>query len=453
MLDRSLDARSIEHCLGHSLTEAERDLLDVTLEVLCIDRSATRSDIDWTRQLDGTVYVRNPARWQGAAGAALRDVLGWLTDDSWSLRFMPRARVDDETPIRLPGMREEAGAVAVALNSGGLDAYCGPLLHPPAPGSDLILVSGRTNPRMAHPQQHVAYVLGRHLEGVRRVSIEIPSSRSLVDDRERESSQRTRPLLYMVLGLVVASAHRHHQVRAYENVIGSLNLPLLRSQTSTHVSRAMHPRTLLLVSRLAQAALGRSVQVVNPAALLTKSEMCRRLPSALRSGIVGTTSCDVAFSNRKPGAPLCGTCASCLLRRQSLLAAGLEQLDRSGNYAFDLLAGVDLADPRARVFLAHRLHVRRLRRALSAPNAVFALLSEFPDLAWLLESPSADDPADAVSRAIDPYIRPLRTHVQEWLMFEQRVLNASQDPSIVDDDPFEQLDLRDAVAALPRGAA
>lgn len=438
-----LTTSSIEQALGHLLNEAQRDLLDVVLDVLMEDRTTSRSDLRWNRQLEVSLRVRNVAKWQGEAGDILHRLLSWITDDEWSIRVLPRRRIDHEPPQRLPGMRGDLVPACVALNSGGLDAFCGPLLGGVPRDQDLILVSGQNNPRMTKPQQEVLRGLQLIFPRARRVAVTVPSSQAASGRRECESSQRTRPMLYMALSAVIAVAHEQAEVRAHENAIGSLNLPILRSQTSTQVSRAMHPRTLRLLSELFRAALGRRVDLINPAGLMTKSEMCKAVPSQLHPAMQATTSCDKAYSLRQSGAPLCGACASCLLRRQSLLAAGLDRVDAAGHYAFDLVRGADLSDSRARVFLAHRLQVRRIQKAVSAPNPSTALLGAFPELLHLTDTGSSSPTVQGLSESVTPYLPALTAHVAEWFDFERRVLEAAPDGDAIDADSGWQMSLND----------
>ena len=77
--------------------------------------------------------------------------------------------------------------------------------------------------------------------------------------RTAESSQRSRGLLFLAAGIATAWALRQDQLRVFENGIGAINLPYLRSQFGSQATRAMHPRTLLLAQNLAAAISHRPV--------------------------------------------------------------------------------------------------------------------------------------------------------------------------------------------------
>lgn len=86
-----------------------------------------------------------------------------------------------------------------------------------------------------------------------------------------------------------------------------------------------------MILRLAQLVLEKSLPVVNAFEFTTKAEMCHVLKKTGLDTLIRTTiSCD-SFPLRISGSPAqCGICTSCLLRRCSLHAAGLDSADPGG---------------------------------------------------------------------------------------------------------------------------
>lgn len=105
----------------------------------------------------------------------------------------------------------------------------------------------------------------------------------------------------------------------YENGIGAINLPYIKSSIGLDHSRSVHPITLLKVSDVLSDLLGQSFTVNNPFLFWTKAEMCRSLFENRSINVVKlTSSCD---SPHRKQPTQCGYCSSCLLRKQSLSAS------------------------------------------------------------------------------------------------------------------------------------
>jgi hypothetical protein len=99
------------------------DFLSIALAVIGADQGASRNLAadGWTREIDLTVAVADPAFWteqQETLAAALR----FLTTDCWILTFIPNGLLP--VPPREPAERPED---IVCLLSGGLDSLIGAL--------------------------------------------------------------------------------------------------------------------------------------------------------------------------------------------------------------------------------------------------------------------------------------------------------------------------------------
>jgi hypothetical protein len=223
------------------------------------------------------------------------------------------------------------------------------------------------------------------------------------------------------LGAVSAIAAGASKLFLYENGIGAINLPYDATQIGTYNSRATHPSTILKMQQFINALTGRNFSIENPFLFTTKGQMCgheavRQLGDALPL----TFSCD-GFPVRAKNRGQCGFCTSCLLRRQSLQAAGLSQYDTKG-YLNDLCAPrytgseMHLHPLRAMDWQAHRI-----RCALSKENPWEALLDEFVELRKLqLDFWRSGDvqPSEFQSGLLHLYA----TYIKEWQSFSARRL-------------------------------
>jgi len=354
------------------------DLLDVIEAVGTVDRlkcrpSSTVAGNAWSRRLSVVVGVRDPDRWTSNSGR-LGELLQWLTDDDWDIRFESRKTAwrPGESALRLPIPRMTVEAVA--LFSGGLDSLCGAVrdLHE---GRSLILLSVASNQRLATRQRRIA----AGLNGLGRVPrAEVWAQ--LQGASARESSQRTRGFVFLGLGAVAACEAGADELRVYENGIGAINLAMNRAQVGAHTSKAMHPKTLALAESLFSAVLGKRLPIVNPNAFRTKAEMCAELSTNTFPLVPLALSCDTAHTHRVSPVPSCGKCTSCILRRQSLIASGQQGLDAATPHRVDAFRDGPGEHVQMRAMFSQ---VARMNRCLRSPRPWHALCEEFPDLLLL----------------------------------------------------------------------
>jgi hypothetical protein len=138
----------------------------------------------------------------------------------------------------------------------------------------------------------------------------------------------------------------------------------------------------------------------------------------LRSAIPLTCSgngCPV----RRADQPQCGLCTSCRLRRLSLFAAGLREVDQDG-YGCDLYSQQQrVAVPRLKGLWAMEWQAERLQGALRQSLPAHRLLLEFPELRQVcvaLSQSLAITPEEAQGRLVRLYSR----HCQEWAEYPFR---------------------------------
>jgi hypothetical protein len=164
----------------------------------------------------------------------------------------------------------------------------------------------------------------------------------------REASSRTRSLLFIALGVVVASASLTAGARNRmtlfipENGLISLNPPLTLRRIGSLSTRTTHPYFLASIQDLFDR-VGISVEITNPYQFRTKGEMLGECQNReLLLGLVDTT---MSCGKWKRKNMHCGRCFPCMIRRAAYHAARIpdhtpyrfEEMRRQGHYD-DVLA-------------------------------------------------------------------------------------------------------------------
>ena len=425
-----MDGRRLSRAFCQALPVNLADLLDVVMAVYAADR---RSPRDFRRTATGQrsirvrVGVRSPDLWASAGMThKLEELLYWLSEDEWTFEFERRhaTPTSAESEGFLFPLPPEPPAT-VSLFSGGLDSLAGLVAHAQegSSGSD-VLVSGYTHNRLAYQQR----LQVDSLRSVRRLGslphapteirhVAVPfGTRKPLGHRE-EKGQRTRALVFLALGVATAFQAGTDTLWIHENGIGALNLPLNETQLGTDNYKGVHPRSLMMVQNYFSLALGQSVRLRNPFLFSTKGQMCKSLVGSGFAEVVShTISCD-GFPQRLRNQPSqCGHCTSCILRRQSLQASGLEQFDRG--YRYDVLRpqkrlpGKHLYD-----LEAMRGQVYKIGQCLASKDPWGSLCASFPELARthaeLIEHLDMGSHSEVSRRLVDLY----RAYVWEWERF------------------------------------
>jgi 7-cyano-7-deazaguanine synthase in queuosine biosynthesis len=417
-----------EEVYQRRLTPLYCDLLDIATAVYASDRvfPRRRKGIDdrygrqWRRHIIVQLPLREAAHWNANARMdSLCTLLEHLTGDQWSFAFTQRSIPEDRHPQQqwlFPW--QPARSLEVAPFSGGLDSLAG-AYHRLVSNPDrvLALVAGGINNQLKARQAELFRALKDRF-GDRLVTAQIRYSlwgRSYSAD-EDEPSQRSRGFVHLALTAVAALMFESATVAIYENGIGALGLPYSRAQIGTHISRAVHPKTLVHMSNFVREGLGQPLRFHNPYILETKGTMCARLTEPwLSRAIARSVSCD-EFPQRVPGHAQCGVCPACLLRRVSLHRAGLADIDALSSYRFDV------TEP------THALGERRLYRLRVMLDQVDLLRSCFDGVAWeeltlqfheLAEAGDILSQEEALShtQVADALVALYRTYVEEWKTF------------------------------------
>ena len=418
-----IDDAAIAEWPGRPLDPAVVDLIEVAGAVQVIDRMERRPPArcggdSWARELRLVVGVRNPDLWRAdGVGRQLRELLVWMADDDWAVDFVARAgSVRRSESVRFLFENPTKGEV-VSLYSGGLDSFAGLALEL-SEDTVPVLVSVVPNNRQGASQSRTLGSLKKQFGvTVPRVAVKC----HLRGRRTRESSNRTRGFGFLAVAASVAAMSDISTVHVYENGIGAINLPYSRAQGGAQSTRSMHPKTLDLAGALFSAVLDHPIMFVNTNQYRTKGELCRRMPAALRSIVPQVMSCDTAFVHRASKVPNCGTCTSCLLRRQGLWSADLGGLDRQTRYRRDVVDSgtTNLDAPRDLKMMLSQ--AARMERALSDAEPMQVLLMEFPELIDAVDGLASLDPLSIVEEQI---VGMLEKYVEEWRSFPVGVVSA-----------------------------
>jgi 7-cyano-7-deazaguanine synthase in queuosine biosynthesis len=404
------------------------DLLDVAMAIYAADRRSPRDfkgANTGQRCIHIRLAVREPALWSSSEmSGRLRELLSWLSEDVWSFQFVKReaAPWPAESKGFLFQLPPEHPAI-VSLFSGGLDSLAGLAARAQQePDRSLVLVSGYTNDRLRYQQRvQVQSIKSAWRDGglvpgkvpdIRHVAV--PFGIHKLEGYHEEKSQRTRALVFLTLGVAAALQAAADTLWVYENGVGALNLPLNETQLGVDNYRGVHPLSLMMVREIFELVLERTIHIMNPFLFTTKAQMCSALePGGLADLVRDTVSCD-GFPQRVANQPQCGYCTSCILRRQSLHAAGLGDYDATAGYRHDVLN-------RRIAFTLNQIYgleamcdqVEKLARCLSSEYPWQALVVSFPQLA-------SAQAALTVREGLSPkevrtgFIRMYRAYVQEW---------------------------------------
>jgi hypothetical protein len=313
--------RVFVHAFGAALEAAVGDLVTVALSCYAADR-LTRRPPQWSRDFELRIALHDPNAWS-TASSELTAYLETLTDDRWTFEFTGgrRARLSERQATLFP--IELRGSGSVGLFSGGLDSLAGAAAWLGSSDERIVLLGARSS-RVIGRDQHMAASGLRDVFGQRVLEVGIPLTlrRALAN----ESTQRTRAFLFLCLATAAALTAHATEVLVFENGYGAHNPRLAENQYGSQATLGTHPH-LLRLFELLMTRLGLPIAVRLPHRWRTKAELLRTLRADLVPLVASTSSCD-GYPRRVAGGSHCGSCGSCVLRQQSLAAAGIARGDR-----------------------------------------------------------------------------------------------------------------------------
>lgn len=392
------------------------DLVDLAVAIHASDRLAPHNLSGKPRRLHVDLPVRHPELLNaGLFRTKLEDLLEWATGSQWIFDF--QRRIASGRLVEQQVLPIAPRGCEVALWSGGLDALAGLYTRlQTIPEKSFMLFGTGSNDIVYARQGEVAENVQPFFPGrfnLFRVPIRFDNSGS----QHKNKFSRVRGVVFTLLGTACAYLMGQRFLCVYENGIGAINLPYRASAVGLDHSRSVHPLTLLMVGDVVSKLLGEEFRVQNPFLFWTKAEMCKALAEDGRSDLPPLTkSCD---SPHRQQPIQCGYCSSCLLRRQALAAADIEDGTR-----YVILHGKRRPVNSSRHFCAMLAQVRTLRNLLDTSNEVNlqweALTRKFPELDDIVDRSAVAEsllPADMRGRLIQLY----RTYVSEWDAVESQI--------------------------------
>lgn len=413
-----VDLSNLASHAGRALSAVETDWVNLAMAIYAADRFASRrpgrslGQTFWRRSISLRVAVIDPDLWEKAKPLILA-ALSFLNDDKWSLQFTNRSLLLNEERQRhlFPGFPEQIPWVC--LFSGGLDSLAGFKRLSSLSGSKGVLVSGWTHERLRVGQSKIVDEIrstpGKSLDWV-PIYYGFPR---IENNGGMESSQRSRGWVHVALGLAAAYASHQDTLDVCENGIGAFNLPTELSQTGSHTSRAMHPVFLHRIAQAASIVFDRDFKVRQTALFETKGELLTRTLSPSDADLAAKTfSCEI-FPNYRAQEHQCGVCPSCLVRRASLHAAGIE--DSGHHYELDVMTQ-DVPPKKALGLIKMERYAGRISGCFGPLASHDSALWEYPEAASYF-----DEAAKSLNLSCDKYLSALRrTHhafVLEWRNF------------------------------------
>jgi hypothetical protein len=319
--------------VGLRPSETVWDFNTIALSVAAADNTLTRknSEDGWTRQIDLTVHLCNPAAWEPVK-KDLEKILRFLTGDFWYLTFN-----DGGVLPPFAKKKRQFDCNCIALLSGGIDSLVGAIdltadNHKPIFVSQVVRGDAEAQrtfaKRIRPPSDHFQW-----------------SHKIHPPKGESEGSTRGRSIIFFAFAALAASAIETQpgspvKIIVPENGFISLNVPLNSGRMGSFSTKTTHPVYLAGIQDIWDK-LNLNLQLVSPYQFKTKGELLAQCKNQdlLRELIADSTSCG---KYSRHGQQHCGRCVPCMVRRAAFLKAGIPDNTKKG-YKFDNLrfAGMD----------------------------------------------------------------------------------------------------------------
>ena len=316
---------------------------------------------------------------------ALRECLGFLSDDEWDFRFVPaRETRDRQLALGESVVVSDGEAEVVIPFSGGVDSLTAAAEE---------LQAGRRPLLISHSSSTVPEAARlKLLDGLRglfpardigRVSAKV----NRIGAEAVERTSRSRSFLFASIAVAAATQRGARDVLLPDNGWASVNPRINDQLVGALATRSTHPRFLRLFNELTRLAFDAAPEIRNPFWDLTRVDVLDRLREAGGVPLLGVTRSCAAGRNLPAATPHCGRCSQCIDRRFASEAAGLTEHDPRETYAFDIFAG-DLAPMTKLLGLSYVRAARKIHR-LSDDG----LFEEFPELIDCLGPTDGEDEA------------------------------------------------------------
>lgn len=317
-------------CLGE-VNQYNADFTRIALGILAADRSYPRKigSMNWSsRKFRLTVEVSDVEAWTNST-QGLSSLVAFLSGDTWDFSF---------TELPDPVEKIEKHVVSsnnrVLLFSGGADSAAGALLSAMSleNGGSQALVSHFGPTILSSKQKELVNKLSdlcpENINDHFQFRLNRKAQRLDGSSYRNEYSTRTRSLLFISLGLAVASLSSVPLWIA-ENGFASLNPPLGADRRGSLSTKTTHPLFLDALSKLL-TSIGGFALIENPFERKTKGEMFAEVLEGIGEKrasdyLSATHSCSHTDARFHGGAAnsSCGVCFGCLVRKSAFHSSGI----------------------------------------------------------------------------------------------------------------------------------
>ena len=229
---------NITHRIVEDLVPKARDLLDIATYLYAADGAVTRgTDKDvfaekWKRHFTFALPVREPSFWNSLEIIQqLKELLSFLTGDSFHFVFTERKVVSEQSLISFPSNSPFPCADSVCLFSGGIDSLAGAIHLCRSEGKHPILVGHRSSPKLSARQRHLVELLNKRMQVWEFPLLSMWVSHRGV--RAKEYTQRSRSFLYLSIAAAVANQLSIGEIAMCENGVLAFNIPKSGQNVST----------------------------------------------------------------------------------------------------------------------------------------------------------------------------------------------------------------------------
>lgn len=316
-----------------ALTNTLVDLYRLATSIYIADKTTSRNTSfdKWTRDVLLYLPVHDIPLWESNS-IVLNKLLSFLTGDHWQIIFQQDNSVVPAIDNKVFKKGHDLTVEAVTLFSGGLDSFIGSV-NSIVDSQSIALVAHTDHAHISKTQQNLFDKLKNRFPTKNIELIQF----FLQPRGSQENTTRSRSLLFLTLGTVIASTTKTNILYVPENGLISLNVPLTYGRVGSLSTKTTHPYTISLYNDLLKG-LGLDVVVVNPYQFKTKGEMLQESKDFdfLKNVSNETMSCSHSTAARWEGKPSnkhCGYCLPCLIRRAAFYK---NKLDEPHYYSYDI---------------------------------------------------------------------------------------------------------------------
>lgn len=405
------------------------DLLVIAAAVEYCDFRARRPALGWARSFDLRVAVHSLDRWEDpAVHGALEEALSFLTGDHWIVSFVKREH--DLQPVEQASLSYDVCDRVIMPYSDGVDSHAVSALVDHAEGGGLVRVrlgTGGADAHSTHPRE--------------RRFMSVPYRVRFESGQRVESSARSRGFKFAVITGIAAALADVDRIVVTESGQGALGA-ILATVGQSYPDYRVHPAFTRRIEELFYALTGKMPHYEYPRIWSTKGETVAAAQKlAMPPDWANTRSCwqgarQVSFEGKLRQ---CGICVACMLRRQSMHAAGVEE--PAANYIWEDLAAPKIEEGAVSGFtlmtnslreyaIAGVLHLDHLASLADSSLHRRAVARVARETANGLSIPSAD--------AEKKLLALLARHRAEWLAFQESLGPTSFVTELAQVSPWHQ---------------